>query len=310
MTPEKASIILEYLLPQIEKEAQTTSRLLAAVPSEQADYKPSEKCMCARDLARHIAAADVWFLESVADGEFQTPDDTPLKEKSGAELATIYTSRIAAAVEKVRSVPAERLAAPMKFFVFEMPAIDLVQLMLKHSVHHRGQLSAYLRPMGAKLPKKRRLNSLFALLLLFAQTAGLPVPADQERQLLSRGYTERLMPVQADVLPASADDRKRGWLVYKRDRNFEVFPNSKPAPDEEAGKLTIVATPGETESQPFAIYAMRAASGLRTEVISNAEIGLRVEDVLFHPVQYPVARTRGRDEVRGSGAKTFVRYPV
>jgi uncharacterized damage-inducible protein DinB len=152
MTPEKASVILEYLLPQIEQEAQTTSRLLAAVPSERSDYKPSEKCMCAGELACHLATADVWFLESVANGEFKTPDDTPLKEKSGPELSDIYKSQIAAAVERLRAVPAERLAAPMKFYVFEMPAIDLVQLMLKHSVHHRGQLSTYLRPMGAKVP--------------------------------------------------------------------------------------------------------------------------------------------------------------
>jgi hypothetical protein len=151
---------------------------------------------------------------------------------------------------------------------------------------------------------------LFAFLLLFAQAAGIPVPANQERQLLIRGFTERLMPVQADLLSPSVEDRKRGWLVYKRDRNFEVFPNSKPAPGEQADKITIIATAGETESQPFAIYALRPAAGVRAEVISNAGADLRVDDVLFHPVQYPVARTRGRDEVRGSGAKTFVRYPV
>jgi uncharacterized damage-inducible protein DinB len=152
MTPEKASVILEYLLPQIEQEAQTTSRVLAAVPAESSDYKPSEKCMSGSDLARHIAAADVWFLESVANGEFKTPDDSPLKGKTGAELAEIYTAQIAAVVQRVRAIPPERLAAPMKFYVFEMPAIDIVQLMLKHSVHHRGQLSAYLRPMGGKVP--------------------------------------------------------------------------------------------------------------------------------------------------------------
>ena len=152
MTPEKASVILEYLLPQIESEAQTTSRVLAAVPTENADYKPSDRCMCARDLARHLVGADIWFLQSVADGEFKTPDDTPLKEKSGAELAGIYSSQIAANVERLKALPGERLAAKMKFFDFEMSAIDLVQLMLKHSVHHRGQLSSYLRPMGVKVP--------------------------------------------------------------------------------------------------------------------------------------------------------------
>ena len=158
--------------------------------------------------------------------------------------------------------------------------------------------------------KRPRRRSLLALLLLFAQAAGLPVPDGHERQLLSRGYTERVMPVQEDALSPSAADRKRGWLLYKRDRNFEVFPNSRPSPGEQLDKLTIIATPGETESQPFAVYALRAVTGLRVEVISKTEAGLRVEDVLFHPVQYPVARTRGRDEVRGSGAKTFVRYPV
>jgi hypothetical protein len=118
------------------------------------------------------------------------------------------------------------------------------------------------------------------------------------------------MPVQAEVLSPSAEDRKRGWLVYHRDRNFEVFPNSKPTPGERIDKLEIAATPGETESQPFAIYALRATSGIRVEIASKTGVDLRVEDVLFHPVQYPVARTRGRDESRGSGSKTFVRYPV
>jgi hypothetical protein len=118
------------------------------------------------------------------------------------------------------------------------------------------------------------------------------------------------MPVQAESLSPSAADRKRGWLIYQRDRNFEVFPNSKPAPGEQIDKLTIVATPGETESQPFAIYALSATAGVRADVVSAGEAGLRVEDVLFHPVQYPVARTRGRDEVRGSASRTFVRYPL
>jgi hypothetical protein len=151
---------------------------------------------------------------------------------------------------------------------------------------------------------------LVAFLLLFAQTAALPVPDAQERQLLARGYTERLMPVQAQVLSPSTEDRKRGWIIYRRDRNFEVFPNSKPAPGEGIEKLTITATAGETESQPFAIYALGSLPALRTEIVSGFAGDLRVEDVIFHAVQYPTSRTRGRDEVRGSAAKSFVRYPV
>ena len=152
MTPDKASAVLEYLVPQLQREADTTSRVLAAVPDEKCDYRPSEKCMTARELARHIATADVWFLESIAKGQFERPDDSPLKDKSSTELVEAYKANMAAAIDKVKGLSGEQLVAPLKFYVFEMPALDLVSLMLKHSVHHRGQLSAYLRPMGAKVP--------------------------------------------------------------------------------------------------------------------------------------------------------------
>jgi hypothetical protein len=147
---------------------------------------------------------------------------------------------------------------------------------------------------------------------LFAQAGSLPVPPDLERNLRSRGYTERLMPVPPEELSPSPDDEKRGWLVYRRDRNFEVFPNSRPAPGERLDQLTITVTPGESESQPFSVYALRDTRGLLAKAV-DTKIGgsdVHVEDVLFHPVQYPVSRTRGRDEVRGANARTFVRYPV
>jgi hypothetical protein len=119
------------------------------------------------------------------------------------------------------------------------------------------------------------------------------------------------MPVQPATVALSSDDEKRGWLLYQRDRNCEVFPNSRPAPDERLEKLRITATPGETESQPFAVYAIRDVKELKAQIASPWSMGsLQLEDVLFHPVQYPVSRTRGRDEVRGASAKTFVRYPV
>jgi uncharacterized damage-inducible protein DinB len=36
--------------------------------------------------------------------------------------------------------------------MFNLPAVMYLQFMLNHSIHHRGQLSSYLRPMGAKVP--------------------------------------------------------------------------------------------------------------------------------------------------------------
>jgi hypothetical protein len=94
-----------------------------------------------------------------------------------------------------------------------------------------------------------------------------------------------------------------------------VFPASKPLAGERLDRLTIVATPGEMESQPFAVFALRDVAGIHLEPDIDSGVpwlrnAVRVEDVVFHPIQYPTGRTRGRDEVRGSESKTYVRYPV
>jgi uncharacterized damage-inducible protein DinB len=53
----------------------------------------------------------------------------------------------------VRSLADAKLAEEIDFFgMMKLPAVFLIGLMEKHSIHHRGQLSAYLRPMGCKVP--------------------------------------------------------------------------------------------------------------------------------------------------------------
>src|SRR5687767_8995681 len=153
--------------------------------------------------------------------------------------------------------------------------------------------------------------------LALAQRGDLPVPADLEARLRERGYQERLLPVQADVLTPTEEETKRGWMLYRRDRNFEVLPNSRPAPNERVTKLRITAAPGEMESEPFAVYALRDVSGVKAEPAVSAQgpsawlrDAVRVEDVLFHPVQYTVSKTGQHDEVRGASGKTYLRYPV
>lgn len=59
---------------------------------------------------------------------------------------------MAAAIASLKGLSAEHLAAPVQFFHMTMPAVVYLNFMLLHSAHHRGQLSAYLRPMGAKVP--------------------------------------------------------------------------------------------------------------------------------------------------------------
>jgi len=151
MTPQEAKIIADFLVPQIEQEVQTTARVLASVPDDKKDYCPHSTCMTAGALARHIASVDLWFLEGVINGEFAAAEPGTT-EGASAELSADYAKRAVDLIAKVKTLPPEQLAKDVTFFSWVMPNVTYLQFMMKHSVHHRGQLSAYLRPMGSKVP--------------------------------------------------------------------------------------------------------------------------------------------------------------
>ena len=65
-----------------------------------------------------------------------------------------YDENLGKAIGQVSSLKGDALSRDINFFgVFNFPAVNYVGLMCNHSIHHRGQLSAYLRPMGSKVPK-------------------------------------------------------------------------------------------------------------------------------------------------------------
>jgi uncharacterized damage-inducible protein DinB len=150
MTEETAKGLLDYLLPQGQQESAITRKVLNAVPAEHMDYKPSEKCMSGIDLAVHIAAAEAFFLNGVLNGAFdwKQPD-----LKTSADVVAWYDQTVSPLIEKLASLPAAKLAQEVGFMGFmNQPAVTYLSLHLLHNSHHRGQLSAYLRPMGGKVP--------------------------------------------------------------------------------------------------------------------------------------------------------------
>jgi uncharacterized damage-inducible protein DinB len=64
-----------------------------------------------------------------------------------------YEETSPALIAELRDAPAEDLAEPVSFFgLFNYPAVTYLGFLVGHTVHHRGQLSTYLRPMGGKVP--------------------------------------------------------------------------------------------------------------------------------------------------------------
>jgi len=155
MTNEQAEFLLtQVYLPQIQNEHKTTSRVIAAVPADQCDFKPHANSMGALQLAWHIAASECFFMNGVVAGKFEPGGSMPESIKTAEDVVTWYNENFAKATTALSGLKGDDLTRMIDFRgVFNFPAIVYIGLMNSHSIHHRGQLSAYLRPMGAKVPR-------------------------------------------------------------------------------------------------------------------------------------------------------------
>ena len=155
MTSDQALVILNSVgLPSLNAEHPVTERVIAAIPADKVDYRPDEIVKSAIDLAWHIVTAENRFLDAVAAGAFDlTPLPRPDSVRSGDDVNRWYAERFTTNVQRLKSLSGDQLTRIIDFRgVFQFPAIIYVNLALNHSIHHRGQLSMYLRPMGAKVP--------------------------------------------------------------------------------------------------------------------------------------------------------------
>lgn len=154
MTPEQALGMLEGHITDFNMEFPTTKRVLAAVPADKGDYRPDPAARPAMELAWHLAYTDKWFLDSLVAGEFLKEEpEIPAAIKTPADVLTWYAAEIPPALEKLKGISGEQASKVLDFYgAFQMPAVMYMNFLLKHSIHHRGQLSVYLRPMGGKVP--------------------------------------------------------------------------------------------------------------------------------------------------------------
>jgi len=154
-TAEQARLILSTVgLPSLKAEHPVTERVIGAIPPDKVDYRPDDIAKSAIDLAWHIVTAENRFLEAVINGTFDvTPLPRPDTIRTAESVNRWYSERFEKNVARLAELPGDALTKTISFRgLFEFPAAFYVQLALSHSVHHRGQLSMYLRPMGAKVP--------------------------------------------------------------------------------------------------------------------------------------------------------------
>jgi uncharacterized damage-inducible protein DinB len=157
MNESQAQFLAQYLTTLWEGEFPATCKVLAAVPDAGRSYRPDDKSRTAWELATHLATGDIWFMQSILDGNFDFDPEGDKKAQarfgSIAEVVKYYEGEFPAMLAKVRAMPADKLAAVVDFFGFmKMPNASYIGFANNHSMHHRGQLAAYLRAMGSKVP--------------------------------------------------------------------------------------------------------------------------------------------------------------
>jgi uncharacterized damage-inducible protein DinB len=150
----------EALAAELQQEAKTTRRLLERVPEGSFGWKPHEKSMTLGQLAGHVAQLPTLIIPALTDDEFDfaVAGWKPFSPQSTAELVEQFDANISATAEALNSQPDESMGQTWKLksgdhVLFEMPRAMVVRFVgLNHVVHHRGQLSVYLRLLDVPLP--------------------------------------------------------------------------------------------------------------------------------------------------------------
>jgi uncharacterized damage-inducible protein DinB len=154
LAAEQAVFARDIALQNLRMEHPVTRRVIEAIPLDKGDYSPDAVTKSAVDLAWHIVGAEHRFLDAVVNGAFDFSNTgRPASLTTSAEIANWYAGAFEDDVRRIGALDAAALARMIDFRgIMALPAVSFMLIGLKHSIHHRGQLSMYLRPMGAKVP--------------------------------------------------------------------------------------------------------------------------------------------------------------
>jgi uncharacterized damage-inducible protein DinB len=154
ITPEQAAFALQLELTSQKTEHGTTKRVIEALPADKSDYRPDPLSKTALELAWHITAAEHRFLAGISAGEFDfTPIHRPENVTTPADIASWLDRSFTENIQKISQMTPEQAAKIIDFRgIIQLPAFAYSRFSLSHTIHHRGQLSAYIRAMGGKVP--------------------------------------------------------------------------------------------------------------------------------------------------------------
>lgn len=153
-------MLSQSLIPELQQEAASTRKMLERVPFDQVAWRPHQKSMTFGQLAAHVAELAAWITMTLNTTEldWQTFDYKPFEPRSAEELLGFFDSNVAEATSALQQASDEALMAPWTMrkgeqVYFTMPRIAVIRTFaMNHTIHHRAQLSVYLRLQDVPVP--------------------------------------------------------------------------------------------------------------------------------------------------------------
>ena len=131
-------------------ESQTTRNVLARIP-EGSEYRPDPKSRTAHEIAWQIVCEEKMIIDALESGKAEwAPPPMPATMK---DVLQAYETQSDGMDRRWRALSAERWNGTLEFFGAERPASPMAWSFLFDIVHHRGQITTYLRPMGSTVPQ-------------------------------------------------------------------------------------------------------------------------------------------------------------
>jgi uncharacterized damage-inducible protein DinB len=154
--------LTELFLEELEREADRSKRALQEVPSGRYDWKPHEKSMTFGYLADMVATMPRWVAMQIAQNELDVAPAEggqmkPTRKETSEELVQALDESAAAARAAFQKTTEDHLMTPWRLLargqvVMEAPRHTMIRETINHWAHHRGQMTVYLRLMGARVP--------------------------------------------------------------------------------------------------------------------------------------------------------------
>ncbi len=148
----------EFLIEEIERELQNTRKIIESIPFDKKDFKPHEKSFSLLDLAKHVVSIVEYVGVIVNKEELDFASLTKIDSSSLEDLLNTLDQFIKNGLESLNDFSEEDFSknCEIKYgdhIISTMPKSHAFRYMfLNHLIHHRGQLSVYLRMVDAKVP--------------------------------------------------------------------------------------------------------------------------------------------------------------